>query len=132
MAEADSCQLRLARERSAVGAPVAAPPPQGPELGEALPAKTSPQECIREIQAELEPVQVGVGTAGGGEALVHIARQWLHRNKEDHAFKSFDRSALLHAVCRCSPGIVPWADFCHKQRSNVLPGDTCLASDRGV
>lgn len=76
-----------------------------------LTAKLLSQECVREIRAKLEPVQVCAGTPGGAEALVHLARQWLHRNKDNtnkvtvsldskNAFNSLGRSALLHAARR--------------------------------
>ena len=35
------------------------------------------------FREHLETFQVGVGTRGGCEALVHTCRQWMTRNKED-------------------------------------------------
>ena len=96
-----------------------------------------------EMRGFLEPVQVGVGTRGGAEATVHVARQWLHRNREapnkvfltmdlENAFNSLDRSAFLGAVRRVSPGMAPWVDFCYKRPSHLFLGDRRLTSARGV
>ena len=73
---------------------------------------------IEELRLLLEPTQLGVGTRGGAEALVHTTRQWLHRNRDDpqkirvtldleNAFNSIDRSAVLAAVRRAAPGLTP-------------------------
>ena len=59
--------------------------------------------AMREL---FEPVQLGVGTPGGAEASVHVARQWMSRNAGDkdkvlvtidveNAFNMIDRSAFL-------------------------------------
>ena len=96
-----------------------------------------------EVTDYLEPIQVGVGTRGGAEAVVHVARQWLHRNREspqkvlltldlENAFNSIDRSAFLAAARRLIPGTVPWVDFCYKHSSHLLLGDHRLSSARGI
>ena len=68
-----------------------------------------------EARIFLEPVQVGVGTKSGCEAIVHSVRQWMVRNKNStdkvlvkvdlsNAFNCVDRSAVLDAVRLVSPG----------------------------
>ena len=60
----------------------------------------------------LEPLQLGVRTPNGCEAIIHTARQWLHRHRSDaskvalsvdisNTFNSVHRSAVLK-VCSCS------------------------------
>ena len=60
--------------------------------------------CLGRSQREVAPFP-GVGVKAGAEVLVHVARQWLGRNKQDvtkvlamldlkNAFNSIDRSAI--------------------------------------
>jgi hypothetical protein len=62
-------------------------------------------DVVGETRGLLEPMQVGVGTPGGAEAIVHVSRQWLHRHQNDdqlvlatlaleNVFNSLDRSAV--------------------------------------
>ena len=108
-----------------------------------LTAKSLVGAAAEEARAVLEPLQVGVGTAGGAEATVHVARQWLHRNRAEadkvlvtldleNAFNSVDRSAVMAAVRRVAPGLSPWVDFCYKRSSNLMLGHKKLVSARGV
>jgi hypothetical protein len=96
-----------------------------------------------EVREYLEPVQVGVGTPLGAEAIVHTARQWLHRNNAidnkvlvtldlENAFNSVDRSAILAAARRVVPSLAPWMDFCYRSQSHLVLGDRRIASARGV
>ena len=81
------------------------------------------------LREYLEPCQVGVGTRGGCEAVVHTCRQWIARNKQDNrkilvkvdisnAFNCVDRSAVLQAVRRVAPELTPFVDFCYKEQSS--------------
>eukprot|EP00973_Karenia_brevis_P092549 12412956-Karenia_brevis.AAC.1 len=96
-----------------------------------------------DIHAYLEPLQVGVGTKGGAEAVVHVVRQWLGRKQTDsnrvlamvdlsNAFNCVDRSAVRAAVRRVVPSIAPWVDFCYTSASPLLLADNRLSSARGV
>ena len=96
-----------------------------------------------DIRAALEPIQVGVGTSGGAEAIVHTLRQWLFRNKSsddkvvatldiENAFNTIDRSSCLEAVRRDIPQAAPWADFCYRSPSHARLGNKTLDSARGV
>ena len=84
--------------------------------------------AIREL---FEPVQLGVGTPGGAEASVHVARQWMSRNAGDkdkalvtndveNAFNMIDRSAFPSEVRLTQPGVAPWVDFCYADASHLL------------
>jgi hypothetical protein len=108
-----------------------------------LTAKALCADVVAETRELLEPMQVGVGTPGGAEAIVHVARQWLHRHQDDrqrilvtldleNAFNSLDRSAFLAAVRRVCPRVVPWVDFCYREPSHLLLGGHRLASARGI
>lgn len=70
-------------------------------------------------QALLEPRQVAVGTAGGCEAKVHVARQWFHGHASDQhrdlvelglasAFSSIDRQDIFVAVRTRMPQCARW------------------------
>eukprot|EP00973_Karenia_brevis_P060508 8415618-Karenia_brevis.AAC.1 len=96
--------------------------------------------CIRD---SLEPLQVGVGTKGGAEAVVHVVRQSLGRRRGgrkhalgmldlSNAFNCVDRSAFRSAVRRVAPGIAPWVDYCYGCRSPLLMDTHRLHSERGI
>ena len=108
-----------------------------------LVGKTLAATIAEPIRAHLEPVQVGVGSKGGAEAIIHVARQWLHRNRSEvdkvlvtldleNAFNSIDRSAFLAAARQICPGIVPWVDFCYREPSYLVLGGRRLTSGRGI
>ena len=108
-----------------------------------LAGKALAHEVAPELRNYLEPVQLGVGTPGGCEAVVHVVRQWMARNSGDgrrvlvtldlaNAFNSVDRSAFLTEVRRVVPGIAPWVDFCYQHESQLLLGAAQLASSRGI
>ena len=97
-------------------------------------------EAVKEY---LEPIQVGVGTRGGTEAVVHVARQRLHRNRAnpskllltldlENTFNSIDRSAFVSAARRIIPGTVPWVDFCYRRPAHLLLGNHRITSARGI
>ena len=95
------------------------------------------------VQSYLEPVQVGVGTASGTEALVHVVRQWCGRHRENsdnvlalldisNAFNSVDRSAFRKVLRRVAPSAAPWTDFCYGSDSVLLLGQHRVCSARGI
>ena len=70
---------------------------------------------MREI---LEPWQVGVGTPGGCEAVVHAVRHWFlsyHRSPDrvlaridlSNAFDTVDRQEILASTRELAPSLVP-------------------------
>ena len=95
------------------------------------------------IRSILEPVQVGVQTKFGCEAIVHVTRQWSHTFRDDpdrvlalvdlsNAFNCVSRGAVLSAVRTHFPWLAPWADTCYRFDSNLVIGDSLIRSQRGV
>ena len=108
-----------------------------------LVAKALCRRYARELKKYSEPVQLGVGTKAGCEAIVHTTRQWLGRNRTakdkvfvkmdlSNAFNAVGRSAVLAAVRRIIPGVAPWADFCYNHESLLWLDSRRLSSARGV
>ncbi len=113
-------------------------------------------ECLRRLvgkclahsasaqaRERLEPLQVGVGTPGGAEAVIHVVRNWCSRHHADpnrvllkvdveNAFNSVDRQAILEAVREFSAALVPWADFTYANDSTLILGHERVSSRRGV
>jgi hypothetical protein len=95
------------------------------------------------VNERLRPFQVGVGVKSGAEVLVHTARQWLGRNREEqekvfvmldlkNAFNSIDRWAIRQGIRRTFPAAAPWIDFCYAGSTHIVLGDELLTSSRGV
>jgi hypothetical protein len=95
------------------------------------------------VNQRLKPFQVGVGVKAGAEVLVHVARQWLGRNKNErskvlvmldlkNAFNSIDRSAVRQGIRRTFPAGAPWIDCCYAEDSWLILGEELLTSGRGV
>ena len=108
-----------------------------------LVAKAAVVHYRDDFKQHLEPIQMGVGTRFGCEAIVHTVRQWLARNalcvdkcivKIDlsNAFNCVDRSAVLLAVRAVAPDLAPWCDFCYKSPSRLSLGTDVLFSTRGL
>ncbi|MBM4023654.1 MAG: hypothetical protein FJ284_15705, partial [Planctomycetes bacterium] len=115
-------------------------------VGETLRRLTAKVLCSAvsaEVRQILEPLQVGVGTPGGAESVVHVLRQWLCRNRAEankviasldlsNAFNSVDRSRVMSAVRHAIPSLAPWVDLCYGEDSYLLLGSRRLASACGV
>ena len=87
------------------------------------------------VRSILEPVQVGVQTKFGCEAVVHATRQCTHTFRDDpdrvlalvdlsNAFNCVSRGAVLTAVRTHFPWLAPWADTCYRYDSNLVIGET--------
>jgi hypothetical protein len=96
-----------------------------------------------DAQSLLEPIQVGVGTSGGCEAVVHVVRKWFRVHADDrhrlmakidlaNAFNTVERHALLEAVRIFMPGLAPWVDWTHGHDTFLMLDREELASVRGV
>ena len=83
-----------------------------------LASKLALREVSADIPSFLEPIQVGVGCKHGCERIVHVARQWMGRNRSEqdkvlaaqdlaNAFSTIDRAALMSGVRRVCPSIAP-------------------------
>ena len=90
-----------------------------------------------------EPVQVGVQTKDGHEAVVHTTRQRTKTFCDDpdrvlvlidlaNAFNCVSRGAVLSAVRRHFPWLATWADTCCRYDSILLVGSSRIHSQRGV
>ena len=77
-------------------------------------------EAAEDFRQYFEPLQLGVGSKGGCEAIVHTTRQWLARNQAgrrkvlatldlSNAFNCVDRSSFRAEARRVCTRIVPWA-----------------------
>ena len=103
-------------------------------------------ERAREI---FEPLQLGVKTLNGCEAIIHVARQWFSRNRcsdpgkvavsvdVSNAFNTVHRAAVLRAVRVHFPSLSPWVDCCYRHESTLFTGSGNVAlqtipSARGV
>ena len=86
----------------------------------------------------LEPLQLGVKTPNGCEALIHAARQWFARNCLDpskvaisvdvsNAFNTVHSSAVLRAVRVHFPSLSPWVDCCYRRESTLFTGSGSVA-----
>ena len=96
----------------------------------------------------LEPLQLGVKTPNGCEAIVHTTRQWFHKHRLDpskvavavdisNALNSLHRSAVLQSVRTHFPSLAPWVDCCYRHDSHLFTGssaacDQVIPSTRGV
>ena len=89
------------------------------------------------------PLQVGVATRNGTEAVVHTARHWAQRHagqaeqvllKIDfsNAFNTVDRASLLRETRLRLPGLSPWAEWCYGLHSRLLFQGSPLSSETGV
>ena len=103
-------------------------------------------KCLVSTEADtarslLEPWQVGVGTPGGAEAVVHTCRRWLEANSGatdrvlakldlENAFNLVERQALLECTREFCPGLVPWADWTYATSSKLFLGKHELDSHR--
>ena len=96
-----------------------------------------------DVTRYLEPTQVGVGTKGGGEAVIHALRAWLARSKSHNdraiavtdltnAFNCIDRSAFRAQARRVILSAVPWVDDCYDETSWLVFGNHKLKSIRGI
>ena len=96
-----------------------------------------------EVQSNLEPIQLGVGTAMGAERIVHLTRAWLNANKEgkgrvlvtldlSNAFNCVDRWAFREAVRDMAPSVTPWVETCYEEPSYLVLGTEVLRSERGI
>ena len=85
------------------------------------------------LHSILEPIQVGVQTRFGCEAVVHTPRQWVHTFlliDLSNAFNCVSREAVLSNVRTHFPWLSPWADTCYRHDSKLLIGSSLISSLR--
>ena len=109
------------------------------EIIRRLTSKVAVELIAERARVLLEPLQLGVKTPNGCEAIVHTARQWLHRHRSDvnkvavsvdvsNAFNTVYRSAVLRAARVHFPSLVPWIDCCYRHDSVLFTGSRVVAS----
>lgn len=98
------------------------------------------KECLADL---FRPLQFGFGTRGGGEAVVHSARQFLLHNIEvadqvflkldfRNAFNTINRKLMLTEVVKFSPDIFPFVYQCYGKPSFLMFGKEVILSRSGV
>ena len=115
-------------------------------VGETIRRLTSKCLCstVREAaQALFAPLQVGVACPRGGEAAVHVVRQYTERHRDSpsktlllvdfsNAFNTVDRSKFLAACREQTPGVAAWASWCYGAPSQLVFHETVIESTAGV
>ena len=88
----------------------------------------------------LMPMQLGCGVPGGAEAIVHAARNYVHKRNDftlvkldfANAFNSVKRQALFDAVDLKFPAISSYVRAAYHQPSHLRFGDYYISSEKGV
>ena len=109
-----------------------------------LPAKIAAQYASTQLQAELAPAQVGVGTRGGCESAVHALRQYatatacpdspciIVKCDIKNAFNSVHRTTVLDAVFSRCPEIFPMAFQSYSASTPLYHNTSLITSESGV
>lgn len=82
-------------------------------------------------QAFLEPLQVGVSTRGGTEAIVHASRRLIEEKGRDKSygllqidlkklFNLVNRQAILSVVRREFPDLLHWVNLCYNSVNPLI------------
>jgi hypothetical protein len=86
------------------------------------------------------PVQLGVGTKGGCEAIIHKSRDWFARAAPNqglvqldfsNAFNTISRQVLLDAIARHCPFFLPFAVACYGSPSTLSAPGISIQSAEG-
>jgi hypothetical protein len=94
------------------------------------------------LRENLEPHQFAVGTPAGGEAYVHLIRQWFLANEgartkallekdKKNAFNIVDRNKMLMSSQEHMPGASAFAEWCYAEPSNLYWSDVVIRSECG-
>jgi hypothetical protein len=113
------------------------------EVMRRLTSRLAVQHASPAVQAYFQPHQVGVGTRGGAEAVVHAAQALVLRLGSDssiallkvdlrNAFNMVDRGTFFAAVRTHCPGISAWVEACYGRRNPLLFGAHRLQCSTGV
>lgn len=105
-------------------------------------------KCLMSAVAEearniLEPWQMGCGTAGGCEAVVHACRHWLDMHTVDscrvmaqldleNAFNSVSPQQVLESCRARIPSLTPWVDWIYGASSPLWLGPEPIGPSEGV
>ena len=110
-----------------------------------LTAKIAAKHATGLLASQFTPRQLGVGTPGGCEAIIHAAREFIQFSssfssspqifiKVDvaHAFNSIDRPAFLNEILQNCPQIFPLMRQAYGFASPIFYGKTKLLSETGL
>ena len=106
-------------------------------------------KCLSSVAAPLvstilPPHQVGVGTPGGAEAIVHSLQllranplisdsdKWVLLVDFRNAFNNIDRALMFEELRSHIPGISPWMEWCYGSQPHLIHGDYTIHSCAGV
>ena len=96
------------------------------------------------MNAYFEDFQFGVGTQGGGEAILHSVNKLVECKGDDvglsmllvdfhNSFDLVGRSVMLSKTrIQCPPPLAPWVELCYYQPFRLYYGDYTLWSCQGV
>lgn len=95
------------------------------------------------MNAFFEDFQFGVGTKGGGEAILYSINQLVECKDDDvglsmllvdfqNAFNLADRSVMLSETRSQCPSPAPWVEFCYSQLARLYYDNFTLWSCQGV
>lgn len=116
-------------------------------VGETLRRLVSGCLMARESESAKEffqPLQLGIATSGGAEALVHAARKLHQSHGQDssyallqvdlrNAFNLVSRPAFFNSICTSFPNLVPWVKYCYTgDHANLWCGEDIFKSVTGV
>ncbi|KAK3860140.1 hypothetical protein Pcinc_016288 [Petrolisthes cinctipes] len=98
---------------------------------------------LRAVAAELQHIQLGVGTPLGCEAALHAVREFTttHDGHHEHiivkvdmanAFNSISRKAVLEKVIRRFPAAMPMVSKAYSHPTPLQLGSAHLWSQQGV
>ena len=106
-----------------------------------LVAKAAAAKATKACAPLLAPSQLGVGSKGGAEAIVHATRRYLDANLEGRAFVKLDftnafnsirRDCVLEAVATSYPDLLPFVTSAYGSSSTLWLGDKTISSEEGV
>ena len=107
-------------------------------------AKIAAKHATGLLASQFTPRQLGVGTPGGCEAIIHAAREFIKFSSElnspqifikvdvSNAFNSIDRPAFLSEIAQNCPQIFPLMRQAYGFSSPIFYGKTKLLSETGL
>eukprot|EP00759_Apiculatamorpha_spiralis_P008116 PhF_6_TR15074/c2_g1_i1/m.23702 len=98
---------------------------------------------IPRLREVLEPLQMGVGSPMGAERIARIVENWRRANMGDknkvlfkvdlkNAYNSISRRAVLRALEKWAPNLVPWFWTTYGPLSRLRYGTYVVNSEEGV
>jgi hypothetical protein len=104
-------------------------------------AKVACRRVNQNMGALLQPHQLGFGTKGGAEAIVHSGRRYVHKISNSarvlvkldfkNAFNSIYRDNMLEQVGLYIPDLYPFIKQCYAEKTFLSYGDNTIMSASG-